>query len=98
MRSVFLVAYDITEDKNRTKVFNKLKGYGDAIQYSLFKCVLSPMERLRLRTDLWGLLDHSTDRILIIDLGPDEGRGKTAMEAWGKPLDEPAANNGILIV
>lgn len=98
MRAVFLIAYDVTDDKRRTKIFRKLKGYGEALQYSLFRCALTPSERLRLRAEMWELIDHSTDRVLLIDLGPDEGRGQSALESWGKPLDDPASHNGILIV
>lgn len=98
MRSVLLVAYDVTIDSRRTKVHAKLKGYGEALQYSLFRCSLTPTERLRMRGALWELIDHSTDRILLIDLGPDDGRGRTAMESWGKPLDDPAAHDGTLII
>ena len=98
MRSVYLVAYDVCDDKRRTKIFKQLKGYGESLQYSLFRCTLTPMERLRMRADLWHLLDHSTDRILLVDLGPDEGRGKAALEAWGKPLADPASHDGTLII
>ena len=98
MRSVFLIAYDVTDDKRRTKLHAKLKGYGEALQYSLFRCTLTPSERLRLRGDVWGLIDHATDRILLIDLGPDEGRGRQALESWGHPLIDPASHNGTLIV
>lgn len=98
MRSVFLIAYDITDDKRRTKLHGKLKGFGEALQYSLFRCTLSPSERLRLRTEVWDLIDHATDRILLIDLGPDDGRGRAALESWGKPLVDPAAHDGTLII
>jgi len=98
MRNVFLVAYDMTDDAKRTKVFNKLKGFGESLQYSLFRCSLTPSERLRMRADLWEMIDHATDRILLIDLGPDNGRGRTAMEAWGKPLVDPAAHDGTIII
>jgi CRISPR-associated protein Cas2 len=98
MRSVFLIAYDVSDDKRRTKIHQKLKGYGEAVQYSLFRCALSPSERMRLRSEMWELINHATDRVLLIDLGPDEGRGRSALESWGKPLDDPAAHNGILIV
>jgi CRISPR-associated protein Cas2 len=98
MRSVYLVAYDVSEDKRRTKIFKKLKGYGEALQYSLFRCTLSPGEHLRLRDEMWELIDHSTDRVLLVDLGPDEGRGGSALESWGMPLNDPAAHDGILVV
>lgn len=98
MRNVLLVAYDVSDDKRRTKVFHKLKGYGSGVQYSLFRCVLTAIERVRLRTELWELIDHSTDRILVVDLGPDDGRGRQSVEAWGKPLDDPAGHDGVLVV
>jgi CRISPR-associated protein Cas2 len=98
MRNIFLVAYDMTDDAKRTKVFTKLKGYGEALQYSLFRCALTPSERLRMRSELWELIDHATDRILLIDLGPDDGRGRSSVEAWGKPLDDPASHDGILVI
>lgn len=98
MRSVYLVAYDVSNDKRRTKIFKKLKGYGEALQYSLFRCALTPNERLRLRAEMWELIDHATDRFLIVDLGPDDGRGHFALEAWGCALQDPAAHDGILIV
>lgn len=98
MRSVVLVAYDVTDDGKRSKVHSKLKGYGDAIQYSLFLCVLTANQRVKMRSDLWGLIDHSTDRILLVDLGPDDGRGRSALESWGRSLDDPASHDGIMIV
>ena len=98
MRSIYLVAYDISDDKRRTKIFNKLKGYGEALQYSLFRCALTPRERSRLRNDLWPFVDHGTDRILLVNLGPDDGRMAAALESWGKPLDDPAAHDGILVI
>jgi CRISPR-associated protein Cas2 len=98
MRSVYLVAYDVVDDKRRTKVHAKLKGYGESLQYSLFRCKLTEKERLVLRGELWPLIDHSTDRILLVDLGPDEGRGKSALEMWGKALVDPANHDGVLIM
>ena len=98
MRSIFLVAYDVTKDKNRTKMHTKLKGYGEPLQYSLFRCALTSSELIRLRSELWDLIDHATDRFLIVDLGPDDGRGARALESWGKAWEDPAAHDGMLIV
>lgn len=98
MRAVILVAYDISDDKRRTRVHKKLKGYGEALQFSLFRCTLTASERVRLRNDLWTMVDHAADRIVIIDLGPDDGRGTLAIDAWGKPLGDPAEHTGLLII
>ena|ERR1019366_5702224 len=98
MRSIYLVAYDVTDDKRRTKIHSKLKGYGEALQFSVFRCALTPSERLRLRSEMWHLINHMTDRVLLIDLGPDDGRGRDACESWGMPLVDPAGHDGILII
>lgn len=98
MRSIYLVAYDVTDDKRRARIFKKLKGYGEALQYSLFRCALTTNERLRMRSEIWELINHSTDRILLVDLGPDEGRGQSALETWGVALEDPAAHDGVLVV
>jgi CRISPR-associated protein Cas2 len=38
--SVFLVAYDISNNKKRSRLFKTLKSYGVALQESLFYCDL----------------------------------------------------------
>lgn len=98
MRNVFLVAYDIADDKRRLQVYKKLKGYGESLQFSVFRCRLTTNERLRLREEMWTLIDHGSDRVLLVDLGPDDGRGQTAIELWGKLIEDPAAGEGPLII
>jgi len=37
-----VVAYDITDDRRRTRLHKKLKSFGTPVQYSVFECILSP--------------------------------------------------------
>jgi CRISPR-associated protein Cas2 len=46
--SEYLVVYDISADKERTKVQKLLEGYGFGIQKSVFECLLS----IRLKKEL----------------------------------------------
>src|SRR5947209_17952481 len=48
----YVVAYDIPDDKRRTKVHKVLLGYGTWTQYSLFECFLSKRELVLLRSKL----------------------------------------------
>lgn len=48
----YVVAYDIPDDKRRTKVHKILLGYGNWTQYSLFECFLSRKELLLLQAKL----------------------------------------------
>lgn len=35
-----VVAYDITDDRRRTRLHKRLKGFGTPVQYSVFECLL----------------------------------------------------------
>jgi CRISPR-associated protein Cas2 len=41
-RIFVVVAYDISDDKRRTRLHAKLKTFGLAVQYSVFECLLVP--------------------------------------------------------
>lgn len=48
----YVVAYDISDDRRRTKVHKTLCGFGQWTQYSLFECHLTPKQMLLLRDKL----------------------------------------------
>ena len=98
MRNTYIVAYDVADDKRRNKAHRLLKGHGDALQYSVFRCNLSMAERMKLQTVLWEVLNLNEDRIVILDLGPQEGRATLAIETWGRPLEETPPPNTAMIV
>lgn len=50
--TLYIVAYDIPDDKRRTKVHRTLCGYGAWTQYSLFECWLSKRQILELRAKM----------------------------------------------
>ncbi|HEY4238639.1 MAG TPA: CRISPR-associated endonuclease Cas2 [Kofleriaceae bacterium] len=89
MRNRYIVTYDICEDARRTEVFSALRGHGDHLQYSVFRCDLSAADRVRLVAQLHPLIDHATDQILLIDLGPVDGRASTCVAALGKTYLAP---------
>ncbi len=98
MRNIYIVAYDVVNDKRRTKAHKILKGRGDALQYSVFQCALSQSEYVTLKTDLWDVLNLKEDRVVLVDLGPQEGRATIAIESWGRPLEEPKEPGAPMIV
>lgn len=63
----YLVAYDIRDPQRLRRVAKHLKGYGERIQQSIFRCLLSNREVERLR---WELMRYMTleDDLLIIGL------------------------------
>ncbi len=97
MRHVQLVCYDIGDDARRCRVHKTMKGFGDPLQYSVFRCELSDMELQDLKTLLWELLNFGQDRVIIVDLGPVEGRGSECIEYWGEPRVMPTKRTAIII-
>ena len=70
-----------------------MRGYGDPLQYSVFICELSAKERELMVTDLEGIIDHDSDRIMIVDMGGIETEGAKRIKFLGRqtPLPEREA-------
>lgn len=65
----YLVSYDISDPNRLTRVRKRVKGYGDAMQYSVFVCDLDAREKARLTADLLGIIVAGIDRVAIIEIG-----------------------------
>ena len=50
---LYLVSYDIPDNKRRTKLAKALKDFGDRVQYSVFECILDGdlLEKMVARID-----------------------------------------------
>jgi CRISPR-associated protein Cas2 len=69
---LYLVTYDISDPKRWRRVFKLMKGYGDWLQLSVFQCRLSRKRHAELIALLDGIIHHSEDHVLIINIGPAE--------------------------
>lgn len=58
---LYLVSYDIPDDRRRTKLAKAIKDFGDRVQYSVFECILDQ-----------ALLDRMTRRIRKIIVEKDD--------------------------
>ena len=95
-RKRYLVAYDIREDKRLRRVHKTMKGYGWALQYSVFVCDLDAMELLAMRTDLGEIIHHALDSIAIVDLGSPDGRGSDCFQFMGMADRLPTSGSVII--
>jgi CRISPR-associated protein Cas2 len=60
----YLVCFDITDDRTRSRVAKALKGCGYRVQKSVFECPdLTEKGFLKLKDRLDGLIDKTTDSI-----------------------------------
>ena len=60
------VAYDVSDDSNRRRVYRTLQRYGAWRQYSVFELEISKTDRVELEDELESLIEPSDgDRIRI---------------------------------
>lgn len=89
MRNRYIVTYDISDDARRTQVYKTLRGFGDHLQYSVFRCDLTERRRIEMVAAVHPLIDHATDQILVIDLGPVDGRAAICVTSIGRAYRNP---------
>lgn len=66
--TLYVIAYDIPDDRRRTKVHKILSGFGTWTQYSLFECFLSKKELVQLRAKLAKHLEDTQDSVRFYPL------------------------------
>lgn len=84
-RTAYLVTYDICDPKRLRAVFNTCRGFGQHLQYSVFRCDLVPAMKARLIAELDDIINHREDQVLIVSLGPSDGPIDAAFESVGRP-------------
>lgn len=67
---LYLVTYDISDQKRWRKVFRLMQGYGEWLQLSVFQCRLNQRRQAELIATLDELIHHDDDHILLMDIGP----------------------------
>lgn len=96
-KSRYIVSYDITEPARWRKVYKAMCATGDPVQYSVFRCDLTPSEYGLLVTTLANLIDFDTDRVMFINIGPVPGRGTESIETMGKTLKPGTSDRQTVI-
>ena len=83
-RRHYMIAYDVSDDKRRSRVFDTLTDHGEHVQYSVFFCELSDQEWVRLRGVLADLIDAKSDQIIALDLGEVQNPLEGILECLGR--------------
>lgn len=89
MRNSYIVSYDISDPRRLRRVLETVRGYGDHLQFSVFRCELNATEVIELRAALAEIIHHGDDQVLFIDLGPEDGRAQTAIVSLGRSYTHP---------
>lgn len=73
-----VVAYDIPDNRRRTRLMKLLEGYGRHVQESVFECDLEPKDYRRMSQRVQGVIDKREDNVRFYHLcPPDVGRIET---------------------
>lgn len=96
MPRCYLVCYDIRHPKRLRRVHKVCKGYGEPWQFSIFFCVLKPIDRVKLQSELEEVMNLREDQVLLIDLGENEPAARKAAVTLGESLDEPL--EGMVVI
>lgn len=87
MRNRYIVSYDIRDPKRLRMVFNKMRGFGDPLQYSVFLCELSQKEKVIMISALIEIINQMCDSVMIINTGWVEGDARNRIELMGRQPD-----------
>ncbi|HMN75209.1 MAG TPA: CRISPR-associated endonuclease Cas2 [Burkholderiaceae bacterium] len=66
---LYIVTYDIADDRRWRAVFKLMHGFGEWMQLSVFQCRLTRSRHVDLSSRLGAAIDSVQDHVLIIDLG-----------------------------
>ncbi len=68
MRTLYLIAYDICEDRRLNRVRHLLKGYSTGGQKSVYECFLTDGELHMITAMLRNMIDAEEDRVHIFTM------------------------------
>lgn len=68
MKNWYMLSYDVRDERRLKRVARVLEGFGTRLQYSVFRCCLSPRDLERLRWELTKVMDGEEDDLLIVGL------------------------------
>lgn len=66
---LYIIAYDIADQKRWRSIFKLLHGYGEWLQLSVFQCRLSRLRHAELVATLDEIIHHKEDHVILMDLG-----------------------------
>ena len=89
MDNLFVVSYDIMDPKRWHKVHRTMKGFGEPLQYSVFACRLTDQGLVRMLLALEELIDSGVDRVMIVNIGPADGKATDRVKFLGRREELP---------
>lgn len=67
-KSLYVICYDIPDDKRRNRLHKMLSGYGAWRQFSVFECYLTRKQHLELQRRIGKQIKPDTDHIRLYQI------------------------------
>ena len=67
---MYVIAYDISDDRRRTRLFKTLKQFGTPVQESVFECHLTSSQFSQMRLLVEQLIEPHADQVRFYNLCP----------------------------
>jgi len=65
---IFLITYDITDNKRREKLSKFLEEIGVRLQYSVFECRINPKHLKNIKSEITKKINIAKDSVLIYQI------------------------------
>ena len=95
-KHTFIVAYDVCDPKRLRELAKAMLGFGDRIQFSVFRCLLNERQRELLFSAVTAIIHHKEDRVVVIDVGPTDGQAEKRFRYFGRSLP-PSSDDSMVI-
>jgi CRISPR-associated protein Cas2 len=96
MRNMYIVCYDVSDEKRVKQMCKTMRRFGTHIQLSVFQCELNGVEKVRMIAAIKDVVNHREDQVLIIDIGPAPGRSDDSIEYIGRPYTHPERHARVI--
>jgi len=89
-RDWHIVSYDVRDPKRLKRVFKLMKGYGERVQYSVFRVRASSLQLERMRWELEEILQPEDDLLVVHLCNGCAQRVKVRNQDKAWPPDDPS--------
>ena len=90
-KQFYIVVYDISNDRRRTRLHNRLQDYGSPVQYSVFECILDAKQLARMKKMIKRTIKEQEDQVRIYHLCEACLQKTWLSQASVEVLDDPPA-------
>jgi CRISPR-associated protein Cas2 len=93
---LYVVTYDIADERRWRAVFKLMHGYGEWMQLSVFQCRLTRSRHMELSSRLTSTISTTEDHVLIVDLGAAE-QVQPRVQSLGKRRYAPVERAPLIV-